>query len=204
MASHPTSHDRYVPAPSAAPRLALGAGVTLTTGLRLGASFTRGPYLHSGLSAAHLGGTGWRDHNQQIVAFDARFSRGYLEFHGELALSEYDVPTLADPVTGETYYLEVKYTWIPRLFTAVRFEANNYPFIRGVGDSSWVARATNFYNIEAGIGYRLAPRTVFKVTHRRDHWTPEGSARAFLRDGFALTTQVSHQFDVKSWFRRRQ
>ncbi len=202
LTSRPVSNERYVPAPTAAPRLALGAGVTLITGFRLGTSFTRGPYVNDELSTSLLAGTDWTDHQQQIVAFDARFSRGYLEFQGEMAFSEYDVPTLADPVKGETYYLEVKYTWFPRLFTAVRFETNNYPFIRPRGTDEWTARAVNFYNAEVGIGYRLARRTVIKASHRRDFWDPEGSAQAFLRDGFSFAMQISHQFDVKSWLGR--
>jgi hypothetical protein len=170
--------------------------------MRFGASYTRGPYLNRDLAAGLLAGAGWKNYEHQMLAFDARFSRGYLELHGELGLSDYDVPNRSEPIAGIAYYTEAKYTWSPRLFTAARLERNDYPFIRPQGDTAWTARAVNFYNAEIGAGYRLGPNTTLKASYRRDRWHVEESRKAFFPNGYAFALQLSRRFDVNSWFSR--
>lgn len=191
----PLTNAKYVPEASAAPRLALGGGFTPSPSLRVGASYTRGPYLHRDLADSLATGASWQDYKQEIVALDVRFSRGYVEVHGELTLSKYDVPGRTTPITGRAYYAELKYTWSPRFFTAARFEANDYALIRPAGAGAWRARSVSFYDFELGAGYRLDPRTLVKGSYRRDAWVGQP-------DGYAFALQVSHHFDVMSWFAR--
>lgn len=200
----PVTHEGYVPEPSATLRPAIGAGITPTTGLRFGVSYTRGPYLNRHLGTALLAGEDWKDYRQQVIAFDSRFSRGYLELHGELGLSDYEVPGLGDPVGGIAYYAEAKYTWSPRLFTAARLERNDYPFIRPQGDNTWMAQGVNFYNFEVGAGYRLSPGTTVKVSYRRDRWLVDEAQKSYLPDGYAFAMQLSQRLDINSWFARPQ
>jgi hypothetical protein len=203
MVSLPVSHEYYVPDPTSRLRPALGAGLTPTAGVHLGTSVTWGPYLNETLSAALLGGRAWTSFRQRVMAVDAEVSRGYLETHAELARSSYDVPRQASTVRGLTYYLEAKYTVAPRIYVAARYERNDYPYIQPFRDSSWIASATNLYNGEAGVGYRVTSSRLLKVTYRRDRWLVDPAMRVFLRDGHALAMQVSQTFDIGELIDRR-
>ena len=183
----PVTGEEYFPAAAARLRPALGFGVTPVIGLRLGASYTAGPYLNGDLPSRLLGGAPWTAYHERVGGVDARFSRGYLELFAELQASRYEVPQRASPVRGTAYYLEAKYTWTPRLFTAVRLERTLYPVVKPQ-DSIWYASSTNRYDGEAGVGYRLGPETLIKASYRQD------------RDGRAFALQLSQLFDVVSMF----
>ena len=198
----PLTHEGYVPDPGTALRPAFGAGYTPIPEFRLGASMTWGPYLSSELGAAIPAGVDWKSYGQTVVAFDTRFSRGYFEFRGELAFSQYEVPNQADAVDGITYYAEVKQTWHPRFFTALRAERNDYPFIRPVGGPVWIARPADVYNGEIGVGYRASPGTLLKASYRYSWSDP--ALQVTLPNGYAFAVQLSCDMDIKSWFERKQ
>ena len=203
LVSLPISHESYMPDPSSRYRPAVGGGVTPTAGVHVGVSATWGPYLNETLSTALLRGRRWDSFRQRLVAVDAEVSRGYLETHAELARSSYDIPQRDGTLAGLTYYLEGKYTIAPRVYVAARYERNEYPYVQPVSDSSWVARTTNLYNGEAGVGYRLSAARLLKVTYRTDQWRVDPTTRLFLRDGRALAMQVSQAFDVGDMLDRR-
>jgi hypothetical protein len=202
--SLPVTRAGYVPDPSPAFRPALGGGYTPVPELRLGASLTWGPYLNSDLGAALPAGADWKSYSQRVVAFDSRLSRGYFEFRGELAFSHYEVPNQTLGVDGATYYAEVKQTWGPRFFTAVRLERNDYPFITPAGGSTWMVRRVDSYNGEVGLGLRPSARTLIKATYRRGWYDVTPDLRAALPNGHALALQVSCDTDIKGWFERKR
>jgi hypothetical protein len=196
--------SQWVPPPSRSARPALGVGVTPAIGLHFGASWTAGPYLNDNddeeLPASSFGGRPWDAYDQRVFAFDARFSRGYLELWSELALSSYDVPNMADALDGVAAYTELKYTWTPRLFTAIRLEINDYPSVRYDGNTlAIVGRLVKFYDGEAAIGYRLGSAILTKVSFRKDRWSVEPARRARFPDGYAVAAQLSWSFDALSW-----
>jgi hypothetical protein len=200
MVSLPMNHPNYVPTPTAKLRPAGGFGYTPIVGLRIGASFTVGPYLNDSIPATMLGGASWDHYKQRVVALDARFSRGYLETHFEAARGSYDVPSRATPLFGFNYYGEAKYTLSPRFFVAGRAERNKYPFIRA-GATAWIARLPDFVNGEAGVGYRFSPSTLVKASVRGDRWwVAQGAAGFRGQGGAAVALQVSQAFDAMSWF----
>ena len=202
MVSLPASHMNYVPMPTPRLRPAIGAGFTPMTGLRFGGSYTVGPYLNNSYSDAALGGVRWSEYHQRVVAADLAFARGYLETHAEYARGSYDVPRSANPIVGETYYGEAKYTLSPRFFIAGRAERNHYPFIRAFG-TNWVARRTDFADAELGAGFRLTANTLIKASVRGDRWWIQPGAAGFLgTGGQAVAMQLSQAFDVASWFER--
>lgn len=201
LVDRPYSNERDVGVPGVAWRPALGAGVTLTTGFRIGASATWGPYLRDSIAFALPPSARWQDYHQRVVGLDGRFSRGYLELRGEVAFSRYDVPG-ASAATGTAYYAEVKYTWTPRFFSAARFERNRYPFIRPSTGAAWTSREVDSYNGEVGVGYRPAADALVKVSFRKDHWPAQAYQTVRLRDGYAVAFQVSYVFDVVDWARR--
>ncbi|MEP6494843.1 MAG: hypothetical protein ABJF01_19305 [bacterium] len=202
MVSLPSSHVDYVPAPTPRLRPAIGAGITPFTGLRIGGSFTVGPYLNNSYSSTLLAGKSWTEYHQRVTALDLAYSHGYLETHAEYARGSYDVPGIAGPISGITYYGEAKYTLTPRFFLATRVERNEYPFIRPVGPA-WVARLTDFADAEVGGGFRLTASTLLKASVRADrYWIRYGVTGFLGTGGHAVALQVSQSFDVLSWFDR--
>jgi len=201
MLDLPDINPSYIPIdPDSALRPALGFGVTPLTGLRFGMSFTEGPYLNRQLGSYLPPGTGWRDFNQRILGFDFQFSRGYLELNGQLVISKYDVPFHNERTDDTTYYLELKYTWTPRLYGAVRYEKNEAAFIQHAGDLSWLAQSRKFRDVEIGLGYRFSPNTQLKVAYRHHHWSSKASQEDIFPNGHSLALQLSHYFDLRSWF----
>jgi hypothetical protein len=200
MVSLPVSHEGYLPEPASAARPAIGAGYTPTTGVRLGASATWGPYLNDELPATLLGGRSWRAYTQRIGALDAQVSRGYLELRGELAAARYDVPgdasAAARAVHGLTYYAEGRYTLTPRLFVAARAERNDYAFVAPASATAWIATPTDMHNAELGAGWRLDRRTLLKASVRADRWDVPPQMRGILGNGAAVALQLSRTFDV--------
>jgi hypothetical protein len=187
----PVSHPGYVPDPDARLRTAIGAGYSPMEGTRIGISATAGSYLNRSLQDSLPAGKTWTDYRQRLLAVDLRFSHGYFESHAELALSGYDAPTRTASVNGLSYYLEGKYTWSPRIFTALRLEANNYAFVQPVGGGAWFARSVQMLNGEVGAGYRFSADVLLKASYRRDRWPPD--LAAFLPNGHALAVQLSYQ-----------
>ena len=203
MVSLPVTHEGYLPEPTSRFRPALGVGLTPTAGVHLGTSVTWGPYLNDTFGPALLGGRLWSSFRQRVVGIDAEVSRGYLETHAELARSSYDVPRRDTPLDGLTYYVEAKYTVAPRIYVAARYERNDYPFVQPFGDSSWTAVATNLYDEEVGVGYRVTASRLLKLTYRIDRWRVDPAMRVFLRNGRALAMQVSQAFDIGELIDRR-
>jgi hypothetical protein len=198
----PFYHEGYTPPPTRAFRPAARLGVTPLIGVRLGASYTEGPYLNDRFSAAQLAGKSWRSYSQRVAAMDLAASAGFLELKGEVGWSRYEVPQHADPVKGLAYYGEAKYTFTPRLFVATRLERNDYPFIDAFGPF-WAGNKTDFHDEEYGVGYRLAASTLVKVSYRRDLWHITGNNAAFVGPGGdAFAMQLSQSFDVMDWLGR--
>jgi hypothetical protein len=202
MVSLPADHVGYVP--TATPRLrpAVGAGFTPVVGIRIGGSFTIGPYLNHSIAATQLAGRSWTAYHQRVIALDASFSHGYLETHAEYARGSYDVPNRVSALAGTTYYGEAKYTLSPRFFVAARAERNKYPFIRPTA-TNWIANLTDFADAEVGGGYRLSANTLFKASVRGDRrWVRSGATGVQTHSGHAIAVQLSQAFDVLDWFDR--
>jgi hypothetical protein len=193
----PPTHAGYEP--SATPRLrpAIGVGVTPVVGVRLGGSWTEGPYLNNALTPTELRDEPWSQYHQRVFALDAKAAHGYLETFAEAARATYDVPGRAGAILGYTYYGEAKYTFTPRFYLAVRAERNAYPFIRASA-TNWTARRVDFVNGELGAGYRATASTLLKLSLRADRWWWPANAGGFLgHGGPAVAFQISQSVDVK-------
>ncbi|HEV8216065.1 MAG TPA: hypothetical protein VGP95_09535 [Gemmatimonadaceae bacterium] len=202
LVSLPTTHANYQPTPTARLRPAVGFGVTPMVGLRIGGSFTMGPYLNRSMDSILPTSTAWTDYDQRVAAIDFSFSRGYLETHAEAARGSYEVPGRATPITGFTYYGEAKYTLSPRFYVAARAERNNYPAIRRT-TTTWVSRTWDFVDGEAGIGVRLATSTLLKASYLADRWWVPPTAPGFRgQGGHAIALQLSQAFDVMGLLER--
>ena len=206
MVSLPTVHEDYTPKPTETMRPAIGFGITPFVGVRIGASYTQGPYLNDAYSSGELASRSWKDYEQRVMAADLAVSVGYAELFAEVGKASYEVPRLADPVAGTTYYVEGKYTFTPRLYVAARVGRNDYPFIQSIntpGGQFWVARTTDFHDEEVGIGFRVSAGTLVKAAYRQDKWQVDAGNAAFVRPGGrAFAMQLSQTFDVMEWVDR--
>ncbi len=183
-------------------RPALAAGITPIVGLRLGAFATRGTYLGDEISDFLPQGSRWRDFEQSVLGFEFHLTRGYLVLNGEFSASTYEIPARSATGHGQSWYLEGRYTLTPRLFTAVRLEQNYYPYLQPMSASYWVSSSVTLYDYEAGLGYRLTPWTLLKVSYREEIWDVDDSAKQYYPEGYAVAVQLSQRFDVLSWFNR--
>lgn len=196
--SLPVTNERYTPAPTARARPAFGMGITPAIGVRIGGSYTRGAYLNCDLPESLLAGGAWSDYAQRLAAIDVQASRGYLELWGEVAHGTYDVP--GQPrATGTAAYIESRYTFSPRWYVAARAERNDYPYITPRGDSAWMTPMADVRNVEAGIGFRMSPSRLLKLSWRRDRWHVAPQQRATLPDGYAVAFQFSQGFELLPW-----
>ena len=103
---------------------------------------------------------------------------------------------------GRVWYLEPKYTWTPRFYTAIRLEHNDYPYIQPIDNTFWLGSNAAFYDVEVGFGWRFNRDLLLKASYRRDHWNVDPSLRPYLPNGHAVALQLSYAFDVRSWFER--
>ena len=202
LLDRPFINEHYTPEPGRALRPALALGVTPVVGTRLGAYATRGPYLGPEVTPMLLTGDDWKDFRQAVYGIDAQFSRGYFELNADVARSSYEVPGVARSVRGLAYFIEPKYTWSPRFFTALRLERNDYPFVMPLAPGVWLGTTADFYDVEAGAGYRLGPGAILKIAYRRDRWSVDPSKKSFFPDGYSISAQLSYRFDVNTWFER--
>jgi len=198
----PLVNEDYVPEPASVLRPTLALGFTPVTGLRVGGYITRGPYLNRDIEVFLPAGAGWRDYQQHVLGADIQFSRGYFELNGDFNRNSYEAPGQARSVRGKAYFIEPKYTWTPRFFTALRLERNDYAYIQPFGPGFWLATAVDFYNAEVGAGYRLGPGTVLKVAYRRDRWNVDDSLKPILPNGYSIAAQLSYTFNVNFWVER--
>jgi len=197
----PVIDTDYLPsAPDSVLRPDVGFGVSPFTGLRFGIAYTQGAYLNRDLDAFLPPGTDWKDFDQRLWGLELQFSRGYAEFNGELVFSKYDVPFRSESLNMVGYFMELKYTWTPRLYGAVRLQRNEYPFVRHLGGPAWLAQKVTIHDLEIGLGYRFSPDTQLKLAYRRDDTKVQRVAENYLPSGHSVALQLSHHFDLQSWF----
>lgn len=197
LVSLPVINEKYSPEPSHRPRPVAGVGLTAGPAFRIGVSATQGSYLHERLQDTMPAGRPWHDYRQTVVASDVRLSVGYVEVRAEFAWSSYEVPTVADDVSGWGAYAETRLTLSPRWFAALRLEYFDYPFILPINQFFWVGTTTLQENAELGVGFRPSAHSTIKLSYRRDHWpnepNPGGPATP---DGYAIALQGSMRVDV--------
>jgi hypothetical protein len=184
--------------PDSAYRPVLGFGVTPLTGLRIGFTWTQGPYLNREISPYLPAGRQWRDYDQRVMGLDLQFSRGYLEVSGQVLQTRYEVPILGRTDDYTTYFLELKYTFTPRLFGAVRYQDVEASYVDYPEHNYWYTEIRKFRALEVGVGYRFSPELLGKVAYQTDHWDETEYRYDSNARGHALGLQLSWAFDLVS------
>jgi hypothetical protein len=137
--------------------------VTPMTGLTLGGAYAWGAYLEESDPGS--------PHNvnayvQKAVEFDVAFSRGHFIFYGEGVYNTWPVPlqTRDEKLSVFGYYLEGKYTFLPRLYGALRVGGLRFGDAHlESADQPWDYSVTEW---EGGLGYFLDRDVVVKLVRR--------------------------------------
>jgi hypothetical protein len=169
-------------------QLATRLGLVPATGLVLGASFARGPYLDRAVAPALGPGQKVEDFHQQLVGADAEYSVGRFKVMGEAALNRFEVPTLAEDLKTRAFYLEGNYTLRSRLRAALRYSGLRFAKIDSGtgGQTAWDYDVNRW---EAGLSYPLYEGVLGKVAWQHTRLDQPGA------DGFQiLTLQVNSTF----------
>jgi hypothetical protein len=165
-------------------RLAL----TPITGLTLGGAYAWGPYLVDQYLPPSL----YLDLGsfvQKAVEFDIEFSRGHFVIYGEGVYNVWPVPLESRDVNLRVfgYYVEGKYTILPRLSLAMRVGALRFGnVLLGSVNQPWDDNVTEW---EGGIGYFLDRNVILKLVRRETRIQSPGSPKDHLT---ALQIAVSY------------
>jgi hypothetical protein len=138
--------------------------VTPLTGLTIGGAYAWGAYMQEAYPVP--GGENAGAYTQRAAEADIEFSRGHAVLYGEAVTSTYAVPL----TTGDQdlhvfgYYVEGKYTLMPRLYAALRFSGLQFGNIRTGGiDEPWDYDLVEW---EGGFGYFIDKDVLLKAVRR--------------------------------------
>jgi hypothetical protein len=160
---------------NSAPQIAGRVGVRPITGLVLGVSAARGPFVSSTAARGAVGDGHDRSFTQTAVGADLEYSRDYYLIRAESIWSEWTLPRLGAPfidrpLTALSTYVEGRYKIQPRLYLAARVDHLGFSDIVGSeGAQSWDAPVTR---IEIGGGYSLQRNLLLKFEYQ--HNTRDG------------------------------
>jgi len=164
--------------------VAFRLGFVPVTGVVMGGSYSRGPYLDEGLASYLSSGRAVEDFDQEIYGVDLEYGVGHLSLHGEWATSRWTSPNVTDGRGGlanldsGAWYVEAKYTLRPGLFAAARYDHLTFGRIDdGTGGGRTVTWDDGIRTLEFGLGYSLADRVVAKVIRQADQVDVPGRER---------------------------
>jgi len=186
-------------APDSAFRPVFGVGYTPFFGLRLGASYTDGPFLSRFYNDSLPEGVSWRDFDQRVVGMDFQYSHEYLELNAEWSRKKYQLPFLAPDLEETNYFVELKYTFTPRFYAAARLQVLDRTLIGTSAPEFTTAINRRLEDVEIGLGYRVSPDLLLKASYRSQHWRSPDNMVNGLRDGHSLAFQISWTLDPRSW-----
>jgi hypothetical protein len=158
-----------------------GGGWTIMPGLRLGTSLAVGPYLSGSVNSQLPVGTSLRDYTQRALDLDFEYTLHHIETYGELLFTNFKVPNINQRLGATGYYVELKYTWAPRIYTVLRWNQIFFDRFRqsayspygepGSPEFNSFAGARFDYNInslEVGFGFRITGKLLTKVAYQHD------------------------------------
>jgi hypothetical protein len=152
----------------------------------VGFSASRGSYLREFAEDSLAPGHSRGDYRQFVLAHDLGYAWHHLQVWAEIYASRFEIPAIGDADTL-SYYVEAKYKFTPRLFTALRWNQQIYDTIpeRGV-DVKW---GHDVWRIDIAPGFRFTPHTQWKLQYT---WQRGDSGpRDFTR---TLATQFTVRF----------
>lgn len=147
--------------------LVVGAGWLASPELRLGASWTRGPYFGPLASGTLPAGSDRWDFDQEVWGAEASFSRGPVVVRGELFHDSWEVPNVADEATDLSWYVEAQSDLMAGLWVAGRVGATHFGEIENPAGQSaqW---DYDVWRTQLSAGYRVVRNAEIKIEWLRD------------------------------------
>jgi hypothetical protein len=125
--------------------------------LTVGFSFDHGPYSLESIKDMLPQGAGINDYYQEMLGVNATYTRGKIAVRMELIFDTWEVPNVIDYPRDISYYLEVKYKFLPGLFGALRYNGiyfNKISYTNGEKDK-WDYDVQRW---QLGVGYAFSRR----------------------------------------------
>ena len=139
--------------------------ITPITGFTIGGAYSWGAYLEE--TNKPLPRTiDVNTYNERAAEVDIEYSRGYMVLYGEGVYAAWQVPleTHDDEFKALGFYLEGKYTVLPRLYVAMRLSGLHFGnALLGGSQQSWDSDITEW---EGGMGYFLDRDVLLKLVRR--------------------------------------
>lgn len=123
----------------------------------LGVSVNYGPYSLEGINDTLPPGTSINDFNQEMAAVNAVYTRGKIAVRAELIYDYWEVPNVHGAPVDISYYVEVKYKFLPGFYGAFRYNAihfNKIAYDNGKKEQ-WDYDVRRW---ELGVGYAFSRR----------------------------------------------
>jgi hypothetical protein len=160
-------------------------------GLAVGASGAHGAFIADRVRTELPPGLASRQYPQRAFGADAEYSRDHWLVRGEVIVSSWDMPALEwpelDTLTTRSFLAEGRYTILPQLYAAARYDGLWFSTIAGSTQrDTWDA---NVSRVEAGIGYRVVRPLTIKT-----------SVQHVKRDGGRVRTDTLGAMQVVLWF----
>ena len=162
------------------------------TGLVLGLSGARGPFVSSTASRGAVGEGRDSMFTQTALGGDVEYSRDYYVLRAETVWSEWKIPAVAAPLVDRPLraiatYVEGRYKLRPDLYIAARADHLGFSDVVGSsGPQSWDAPVTR---LEIGAGYSLQRNLLLKFSVQRN-----------TRDGGRPTQATLPSAQIVYWF----
>ncbi len=142
--------------PQSTPVLVAGGGVTPITGLRLGASFARGPYA----TADEIATPGTQGRMMSMAGAEGEWAFAGTKISGEILRTGFE--TAADTAVAYEWFVQGQQALSPRWFAAARREGTSAPAL--VSGTSIGAR-TDFEVFEATVGFRASREVTLRSSY---------------------------------------
>jgi hypothetical protein len=173
------------------PQVAGRLVVRPATGLVVGLSGARGAFISDVVRDALPETLGRRQYPQRAFGADAEYSRDHWLVRSEVILSAWSLPALEAPrlddVSATSWMVEGKYTFLPQLYGAARYDRLGFSRIDGTRRSdTWDA---DVERVEAGVGYRVVRPVTVKA-----------SVQHVTRDGGRTRRDTLGAMQVVLWF----
>jgi len=177
---------------NSAPQVAGRVSARPVTGLVIGVSAARGPFVSSTAARGAVGDGHDRSFTQTAWGGDIEYSRGYYLVRAETVWSQWKLPGLgmpviSEPLTALSTYVEGRYKVRPGLYVAARVDHLGFNDVVGTaGPQSWEAAVTR---VEVGGGYSIQRNLVLKLSLQHNS-----------RDGGRVTTATFPAVQLVYWF----
>ncbi|MFC1476900.1 hypothetical protein ACFL6L_00360 [candidate division KSB1 bacterium] len=143
-------------------------GLRPATGLRVGVSYARAPYL-LGDAGGVPQGKSVEDYTASITGADFEYTRGYLELYSEWIREQFSYGENSggyykkeNNLTVNAYFVEGKYKITPRIFAAARYGELLFSEIEDPATGAGTPWDYNISRLEAGVGYKYTRSMVIK------------------------------------------